>query len=285
MKKLLFLLAIFFTGVSFSQITFSHKNGDWCGLWLDKFHISGYKNVEWRCAVGTQTINVYNINNSLFKAFTVSMSPPYVTAFIGYVSENLFDLDSGMELIVVANDTSKFNVQAVFVMDETGAQLFKRDSAECDPMFTPQGASMNNVFQNAETIYFDGVSTKMRLRMHSANDFETYNLPGTIPCVMCTSGIVSGLSTSGGTIVSEQEARFFPNPASDQLKLKYKLPEGSHYAEMKVYDVQGKLVDEFKITDTFDFIYLPTNYNNGLYLYSLIVDGKTIKTEKIVLNK
>jgi len=45
------------------------------------------------------------------------------------------------------------------------------------------------------------------------------------------------------------------------------------------------MLEEFKITSTFDFIYLPSNYNNGLYFYSLIVDEKLIKTEKIILNK
>jgi hypothetical protein len=285
MKKIIFLLSVI-AGINASaQITLSHNNLTSWDIWLDKFHLSGYKYVEWTGF--PHKINVYNLNNTLFKSMTIPISPPYYLQEVAYVSENLFDLDGGMEYIVQMEDSSKFNVQAVFVIDESGTQLFYRDSAEFAPLsLTSGGYSPNNIFQNREMIFFDGISTKMRLRIHSAGEYETYNLPGTIPCAGCTSGIVSGLISNeenGGN--NDSEAKFFPNPAFDQLKLKYKLPEGSHLAEMKIYDMQGKLVEEFKITDTFDFIYLPTNYNNGLYLYSLIVDGKVVKTEKIVLNK
>jgi hypothetical protein len=63
------------------------------------------------------------------------------------------------------------------------------------------------------------------------------------------------------------------------------LPKGYKTAEINIYDLQGKLIENFKVTDTFDFIYLPSDYNNGMYLYTLMVDGKAIKTEKVILNK
>jgi hypothetical protein len=44
-------------------------------------------------------------------------------------------------------------------------------------------------------------------------------------------------------------------------------------------------IENFKVTGTFDFIYLPSDYNNGMYLYTLLLDGKAMKTEKMILNK
>jgi tricorn protease-like protein len=69
------------------------------------------------------------------------------------------------------------------------------------------------------------------------------------------------------------------------LKLRYSLPKDYKEAEIRIFDMKGSLIETYKITDTFDFIYLPTSYNNGMYLYSLVVDGIVAKTEKVILAK
>ena len=149
-------------------------------------------------------------------------------------------------------------------------------------------AYVPNIFSNTDGVFYDGVKTKMRLSVANANGnpakIEIYDLPGSIPCSECSStGTVSGISAPNNP--GTNNPVFYPNPVVDELKLKYELPKDYKNAEIKIYDLQGKLIEEFKVTNTFDFIYLPSDYNNGLYLYSLIIDDKKIKTEKIILNK
>jgi hypothetical protein len=241
-------------------------------IFIDKFHVSGYKYVQVNYTA--KTINLYNLNHTLFKSIVI---PGFAGISLGvfFVTENLFDMDPGVEYVTA--DYSPTN--KLWIVDETGTQIFYRDSGMIS---TAIGHSM----ENNSGIFTDGMITKMMLNIGQGPNLtkhEVYNLPGTIPCGACISGTLSGIMVNPNDPLNDP--KIFPNPATDQLKLKYKLPEGSSLAEMKIYDTQGKLVDEFKVTDTFDFIYLPTNYNNGLYLYSLIVDGKVVKTEKIVLNK
>jgi len=254
------------------QITLNFKTNYFFGL--DKFHLSGYKYIS--ADIPGKKINIYNLNNSLFKTINIPATT-FSLQSIGYLSENLFDLDANMEYIAI---TSSSSGNRFYVFDESGTVLFMRDS------FSLAGpAHFDNVFSNESAIYFDGTGVKMKLRSTYNNKHEVYNLPGTILCLGCSSGIVNSVASGGGSEILIDEASFYPNPTSDQLKLKYQLPPGWKSAKIKIFDINGKLVEDFNITDFFDFIYLPTDYNNGMYLYSLIVDDKVIKNEKIVLMK
>lgn len=128
----------------------------------------------------------------------------------------------------------------------------------------------------------------MRLDILRLSPFRTeiYTLPGTLPCVQCNEGgIICGIPALPPATANASGAVFYPNPVTDQLKLNYKLPAGCKTASINIYDLQGKLIENFKVTDTFDFIYLPSDYNNGMDHYTLLFDGKAIKTEKVILNK
>lgn len=123
----------------------------------------------------------------------------------------------------------------------------------------------------------------------AVSGWDIYTLPGTVACVPCgppptTTAITTG-AKSELPAKETDEPMFYPNPANDQVKLKYELPKDCKTASIKIQDVQGKLIAEFKVDDTFDFIYLPSAYNSGLYFYSLVIDGKVIKTKKIIINK
>lgn len=288
MKQLMSLLAGLIALGAQSQITLDHTYPGTIGwnLSLDKFQVSGLKYTE--VDVPNLKINIYNVNHSLFKTMNIPSVPG--TKYIYYISENLFDTDNLVEFAMMTSVTNTASVgpgstvQKIYIFKENGTQMFFRDSAS----FGTGG--LNNVFNMTDNVYSDGINTKMELTIQQSNfpggpsKTEIYTLPGSIPCMQCSG---SGGSTTGiqkNTNTTEIPV-FYPNPVTDQLKLKYTLPKDTKQALIKITDIQGKLLEEFRVTDTFDYLYLPSNYNNGMYLYTLIVDGKTIKTEKIVLNK
>ncbi|HOZ87025.1 MAG TPA: T9SS type A sorting domain-containing protein [Bacteroidia bacterium] len=284
MKKILILLLVLFIGNLGAQITFDNSYTSPLAISLDKLQFSGYKYVK--VNIQNLKIELYNINHSLFKTISIPTQTAPIQS-VSYVSENLFDTDNLVEF-VVSTYTSSFSGPSqsfkakVQIYKENGTLLFSRDS-------TSISQSNNPIFNNTNGIYFDGQNTKMRLQIYAPNfpstiKTEIYTLPGSIPCIECSStGTVSGISSPGNP--GQNNPIFYPNPVTDQLKLKYELPKDYKTADINIYDLQGKLIETFKVTDTFDFIYLPSDYNNGLYLYTLNVDGKAIKTEKIILNK
>ncbi len=277
MKKIFLLLVLIVCLNSFNaQITLDNTYSGSTNITLVKLHVSGYKYIKW--VGGSSTIQLYNVNHSLFKTMTVPTINPG-TQVLSYVSENLFDTDNMVEYVMQTYSNPGYKV---YIFKENGTLLISQDSAVISQ-------SNSGVFGNQDGIFFDGLNTKMKLTLWGGNPaaivkHQIYTLPGSIPCIECSaSGTVVGISSPGAT--NPSGAVFYPNPVTDQLKLKYELPKDYNNAEIMIYDLQGKLIETFKVTDTFDFIYLPSDYNNGLYLYSLNVDGKTIKTEKIILNK
>lgn len=250
-------------------------------IWLDKFHLSGYKYVEFNNA-SSAIINIYNTNHTVYKSITIPTPGfTYSTRKIGYVSEQLFDLDTLIEYVVSYLVTIP-NYSKLFIYNELGATVFYRDSASAYQDNPPNSSS----FYNGEVIHFNGTWTKMTVvqGVSALTKYEVYSLPGTIPCVECSSGIITGLTPTDEEL-KKIEPIIYPNPTSGELKLNYKLPLGCTKAKILIFDLNGKQVKEYTITDTFTNILLPEAFNDGMYLYSIKVNNEIIKTEKIILVK
>ena len=272
------LLASF---VSNSQITFSNRysatnTGFSSGPVLNKFALSGYKYVWFNNS--TKTILIYNPNHSLYKSITVP-NTTMTNGNVSYITETLFDNDNQIEYVYAGGTGTGINyMPKVYIYKENGTQVFFRDSAQMQSSTT-----FNQAVNNYEPIFFDGSKTVMRLAIgYTTLGYEYYDLPGTLPCIQCGA---NGPTSAKTELPNETEPVFYPNPANDQLKLKYELPKDYKTAYVKVQDMQGKEIETFRVTNDFSFIYLPKDYNNGLYIYSLIVDDKVVKREKIVLSK
>lgn len=257
-------------------------------MYLTKFTSLGYKYVL--LDGPSKTIKIFNLNNSLFSSIQIPSialsSNPNIE--VNYVSDNLFDLDNNIEYVLYTY-TSSVNPfpPKTYIFKDNGTQIFYKDSSSRVSNSSTNG---NNVFSNYDNVFFDGLSTKLKVikvtgsQFSQINRYEIYNLPGVIPCIQCSAtGTTIGRPEYQGN--NNSEPLFYPNPVNDQIKLKYDLPKNYKSAEIRVQDMQGKLLETYKVTSDFDFIYVPSNYTNGLYLYSLVVDGAVIKTEKIILSK
>lgn len=273
MKKFLLLIWVFISVGLRAQISYEYRTSKPC--YLTKFNSLGYKYVE--IINSPLQINIYNLNHTLNTNIVVPGTYTASTS-IHYISDNLFDLDPGIEYVV--NDVGSPTYNYIFrIYDQSGSVLMARDSGAFNNSSVAPNASLNT-----NHIFFDGINTRMRvLIQNGTSSYEYYTLPGSLPCVECQQGFIMGLSESSDA--DPKEAQFYPNPVSGYLKLKYQLPLDAKKAFIKVYDMTGRLVQDMEITDAFDNILLPEDYNNGLYLYSLVVDGVVIKNEKIILTK
>ena len=77
---------------------------------------------------------------------------------------------------------------------------------------------------------------------------------------------------------------FFPNPSYNKISVQYDLSSVSYKsATLEIKNILGETVKKIKlkeITTSFD---LQNNLTSGIYLGSLILDGKSVKTTKLVV--
>ena len=76
-----------------------------------------------------------------------------------------------------------------------------------------------------------------------------------------------------------------PNPFSDNTVIKYVIPQDAQNANLLIYDMNGKQIEQFVLTQKgMGSIVLEVSHlEAGMYLYSLIVDSKVIDVKRMIL--
>lgn len=78
-----------------------------------------------------------------------------------------------------------------------------------------------------------------------------------------------------------------PNPFSENTEIRLSLPEDVSSAILYVYDLQGHQVNAFPISDrgNTSVVINGGSLAAGMYIYTLIADGKEIDTKRMILTK
>ncbi len=76
-----------------------------------------------------------------------------------------------------------------------------------------------------------------------------------------------------------------PNPFSQQTQIKCFIPSNAMVSNIYIYDMQGTQIKEVQINGTGNeaITIQGSELKAGMYMYSLIIDGKVIDTKKMVL--
>ncbi|MBL0329375.1 MAG: tail fiber domain-containing protein [Bacteroidetes bacterium] len=85
----------------------------------------------------------------------------------------------------------------------------------------------------------------------------------------------------GQAIVLEQNV---PNPFAEQTTINYFLPDNVVKAQMLFYNVSGKLIQSVDLNERGkgSLNVFASDLSNGIYTYTLVVDGKIVETKKMV---
>jgi hypothetical protein len=74
-----------------------------------------------------------------------------------------------------------------------------------------------------------------------------------------------------------------PNPATVVAYLDYKMTEKIQ-AKLTIRNLLGKVVDEFSMPQGEHRLKIPTaNYDSGVYFYTLTINGKVVKSKKLIV--
>jgi len=84
---------------------------------------------------------------------------------------------------------------------------------------------------------------------------------------------------------NKKETKVFPNPNNGNFTFEYEL-KNNESGTMNIIDITGKLVASYPLVNTKNSLQINAkDLNNGVYLYHVVVNGKTINTDKLVIIK
>ncbi len=264
MKQILSTLILMFSiAVVYGQITLQ-KTYNYSTA-VVKLETLGYK--YYLMDVPASQVRIYNMDHSVFKTISCSVPNGYYLADIKYVSENLFNSDSQIELVYiyykyVPTSSSYYYIYGAKVINESGSDLLSID-----------GARYINVNKTGETEY------KLFAYCYDYSIFPEKvwtNIYG------LTGSLVSALNISGSQ--PDYFLNAYPNPATDIIRVDYALPDDIKSARLNILDSSGKTVKNFLVDGHSNHLALNVNdLSSGIYHYYITYDNQRTISKKIVV--
>ncbi len=265
MKQILSTLVLMFSiAALYGQITLQ-KTYNYSAT-VVKLETLGYK--YYLMDVPASQVRIYNMDHSLFKTINCSVPNGYFLADIKFVSENLFNADSQIELAYtyykyVSTSTSYYYIYGAKVITENGTVLQPIDGAQY-LYLNKTGDAEYKLFAYCfdYSVFPEKVWTNI------------YN--------------ISGSPVFSASISDKQQdvlLNAWPNPASEVIRLEYELPLNVKSASLNVYDTSGRKIKDFVIDSHSDHIAMNVNdLAAGTYLFNIEYDNIRTSAKKIVIN-
>ncbi len=276
MKKVfLITTALLFTISSFGQYvleqtydsasTYNTCANNLSQLMIIKFENSGEHYV--RINTCGKLMSIYTLNHVLVKNISLQgllLSSTNQLGDLLYISENLFDTDSGIEFMYVTRQNSFYNTR---IYDEDGTIIFSDNGAPIIKV---------NFHLQQFPIYNTSVGTKMMLSYENGQ-VKVYGLPGKLTTEIKNS--TNNLLNQDGLITN-----LYPNPVINTSRVDYELPEGIHQADLVFYNSNGNEVKRFKVDRTFNHILVSSqDLDPGTYFYQLQTSTRHSESKKVIV--
>ncbi|MBP3788670.1 MAG: T9SS type A sorting domain-containing protein [Prevotella sp.] len=97
-----------------------------------------------------------------------------------------------------------------------------------------------------------------------------------------TTGIAPVATSSKGVCLFQNT----PNPFSERTLIRFTLPENVQNAYIYIFDMQGKMQKQIPVDASMQSITINGyELSAGMYIYSLVVNGKEVDTKRMILSK
>ncbi len=91
-------------------------------------------------------------------------------------------------------------------------------------------------------------------------------------------------SSTNDNLSSVKLEQNIPNPFSDQTSIRYQLDENANDASLIVFDLNGNIKKEFKLSSNSGEITINASLiGRGMFLYSLVQNGQELVTKKMII--
>lgn len=264
MKKLIFinLFTAFFITLN-AQVTLD-KTYNYSAS-VVQLETLGYK--YYIMDVPNEQCKIYNLDHSLFKTISCSVPSNFYLADIKYISENLFDNDTGIELAYtyykyIPTQSSYYYEYDSKIINEDGSAIQTIDGARYIYV-NKTGENTHKLFAYCfdYSVFPEKVWTNI------------YNLPG-VP--------LTGLQLNEN--ISDIYLNAYPNPATETVKVAYNLPENTTSGELLLVDNNGRLVKQFQVDNHTNYLALNiSEYKSGVYHYFIEYGNTKTPSKKLVI--
>ena len=77
-----------------------------------------------------------------------------------------------------------------------------------------------------------------------------------------------------------------PNPFTERTTIRFTLPENTRNAYIYIFDMSGKMQKQIPIDSSMQSVTIEGyELSAGMYIYSLVIGGKEVKTRRMILSK
>jgi hypothetical protein len=142
-------------------------------------------------------------------------------------------------------------------------------------------------FTMTRAINYDGM-IPILLQAVKAQQAKIENLQAQIED--CCKDTKSAVITGTDMVIQSDEARLYqntPNPFSSQTSISFEIPETTHNAQLHICNMTGTLLKTITINqrNAGSETISGNEFVAGMYLYSLVCDGKIIDTKQMLLTE
>lgn len=113
--------------------------------------------------------------------------------------------------------------------------------------------------------------------------FNAANVNDSVSVIMNYNLTIAGIKS---VVNNYSVSNVSPNPASNNVSINYDLKNSSQPASIKIYNMLGTLVKTVSLETYTNSTKIDiTSLEEGMYFYSVVVGGKTVKTSRLVVSR
>lgn len=189
-------------------------------------------------------------------------------------------LDAISEMTVSASDASTANVATTSSVGEYGLNINAMREMFPDLVITATDGKVYVDYMRMIPLLISAIS-ELKAQI------DTPNIPGTTLTPMSGDLETASISTLEADVITPKLYQNTPNPFNSVTTIKYALPQDVNNAMLYVYDLQGtqKLAIEITERGENSVNITASKLPAGMYIYTLIADGKEIDTKRMILTK
>lgn len=256
MKIKLSILFLLLTSIAIAQITEENIYTGSAGL--SKVNTTEYN--YYYFDVSSFDCVVFNTQHQQIASIPISLESDQTLYSITYLSEELFDSDSGLELLYTYTywqqiDTTWYIYYHSKIIDETGTLLLDLPGAQYTNITKINDASVLMAW-----IYDYSLSSYPLQTL-------VYSLPGNY----------AGLSEDN---IVNQDAKVWPNPASQKIYL----PLDENTIKIYIINSNGTIIDQMDSSNKDIMEYSVNHLSAGLYIYEQFNSTGEKKTQKFMIH-
>lgn len=264
-KKLLIIALSLFSTLLMAELQLEKTYTNSCSV--TKINATDYKfflmdDINNQC-------RMYNLDHSLYKTIDLSIPNSMSLYDVKYVTQDLFDDDSKIELLYVyyqyiaTSTTEGYYKYYTKVINEDGTVLLNLTDA---------------IYSDIKKVADDDY----RLFIYSY-DYSSWPY-ATTSNIYAFDGYPYVLKSEEISARSAVLGEAYPNPAQEYVTIPYTLEATVNSAQMIIYSSSGQPIKSFEIDQQFSFLKIATRqFLPGQYVYTIVSDGEVTPGAKFIV--